>query len=392
MNMELLHRKLFAVGIIMMALTAALLLARLTRFPREVNAALLSEKGNIPTTGASPTPVVNSSPNWSGNISRADYDRDKDRYAAEAQGMGRTVGTGANDGWLWTKTRAALTTAAVLRDSTFNVDVNNAVVMLSGTVDNAAQKAEAEKIVKNVEGVKSVVSKIVVSAANGNSKKNVNRSGNKMNLFGFYEPGLLMAFFQNNISLGKPKSVIEWEWAKEMELKNSSTLKISIFRTTDLIYKSLSKDANRLIKSEQPVPVGTPDVPLNEAFGPDYEAYAKSDISAAAFKVEGSTKDFVSLNSGRVDWLWSLMPENEGNQEINLIINCQWKQKGGDKIIGPYQVFSDVIQTKVTKPYIKTTTIDISMLISGISGSTLFAIGGFFYNKVKKRREDKEFR
>lgn len=98
------------------------------------------------------------------NISREEYERDKASIGEEAKRLGRTIGTGANDGWLWTKTRALLTTADDLRDSTINVDVDNEVVTLTGTVANAAQKTKAGEVAKGVEGVKSVKNNLVVSA------------------------------------------------------------------------------------------------------------------------------------------------------------------------------------------------------------------------------------
>lgn len=99
------------------------------------------------------------------NISREEYERDKESFAEEARKLGRTIGSGANDGWLWTKTRGLLATADDLRDSTINVDVDNAVVTLSGTVASQAQKTRAEQIAKGVEGVKSVKTNLTVAPA-----------------------------------------------------------------------------------------------------------------------------------------------------------------------------------------------------------------------------------
>jgi osmotically-inducible protein OsmY len=97
------------------------------------------------------------------NLSREEYERDKESFAEDAKRLGRTIGTGANDGWLWTKTRALLATAEDLRDSTINVDVDNAVVTLSGTVATQAQKLRAAQVAKGVEGVKSVRNNLTVS-------------------------------------------------------------------------------------------------------------------------------------------------------------------------------------------------------------------------------------
>ena len=109
---------------------------------------------------------------------REEYERDKDRYQREAKESGRTVGTGLNDGWLWVKTRYELATADDLRDSTINVDVDNGVVTLTGTVASAAQKTKADQVVKSLEGVKAVKNLLKVvpntnsNAANKNSNSN----------------------------------------------------------------------------------------------------------------------------------------------------------------------------------------------------------------------------
>jgi len=101
-------------------------------------------------------------------MTRADYDRDKDRYTREAKDTGRTIGSGLNDGWIWVKTKFDLAAADDLRDSTINVDVDNDVVTLSGTVGNAGQKTQAETIAKSIEGVKSVKNILKVTASNTN--------------------------------------------------------------------------------------------------------------------------------------------------------------------------------------------------------------------------------
>lgn len=102
------------------------------------------------------------------NIDRAEYERDKDAWAEEARRLGRTIGTGVNDGWLWTKTRALLASEDELRDSTINVDVENAVVTLSGSVATNQQKMTAGRIAQGVEGVASVRNNLAVTA-NANS-------------------------------------------------------------------------------------------------------------------------------------------------------------------------------------------------------------------------------
>ena len=113
---------------------------------------------NVTVAAASPTP----SPRR--GLTREQYESDKDRYTREAKEAGRKIGSGINDGWLWVKTRFDLAAADDLRDSTINVDVDNDVVTLTGTVASAEQKARAEAIAKSVEGVKSVKNMLKVTA------------------------------------------------------------------------------------------------------------------------------------------------------------------------------------------------------------------------------------
>ena len=115
------------------------------------------------------TPVVNANTNTRRAPTREETERDKERYSREAKESGRTVGTGANDMWLWVKTRFDLAAADDLRDSTINVDVDKDVVTLTGTVANAAQKTKAETVAKAVEGVKGVRNQLKVSSGNANA-------------------------------------------------------------------------------------------------------------------------------------------------------------------------------------------------------------------------------
>jgi osmotically-inducible protein OsmY len=96
-------------------------------------------------------------------ITRQEYERNKESHTEEAKRLGRKIGAGANDGWLWTKTRAELANENDLRDATINVDVENGVVTLSGTVSNDAQRAKAEKAARGVEGARNVRNQLTIS-------------------------------------------------------------------------------------------------------------------------------------------------------------------------------------------------------------------------------------
>jgi BON domain len=135
---------------------------------------------NANATVANRNANENANANTNRALTREEYERDKERYQREAKQTGRTIGTGINDGWLWVKGRFELAAASDLRDSTINVDVDNGVVTLTGTVANAPQKAKAEQIVKSLDGVKAVKNMLKVSpSGNTNANANANRNANR---------------------------------------------------------------------------------------------------------------------------------------------------------------------------------------------------------------------
>jgi hypothetical protein len=106
---------------------------------------------------------------WDVDVNRGDFDKEKAKYEKRAKDSGSTIGSGANDLWIWTKTKAALAGADDLRDSTINVDVENDVVTLKGSVKDAAQKTKAEQTATAIEGVKSVRNQLTLATAGTNS-------------------------------------------------------------------------------------------------------------------------------------------------------------------------------------------------------------------------------
>ncbi len=81
-------------------------------------------------------------------------DRAGDKTANAAQKTGRAV----DDGWIKSKIYAQYMTEwnTVLDDSDIDIDVQNNMVTLNGTVKSAAAKAKAVSIAKGTDGVKGV--------------------------------------------------------------------------------------------------------------------------------------------------------------------------------------------------------------------------------------------
>lgn len=110
------------------------------------------------------------------SITRADYD--KNRADWERDRGTSTIGQGANDSWLWFKTRSAMLATNDLRESTINVDVNNDVITLKGTVANAEQKAKAETVAKGIDGNKGVKNELQIKANDSATNQAVNSTAN----------------------------------------------------------------------------------------------------------------------------------------------------------------------------------------------------------------------
>jgi hyperosmotically inducible periplasmic protein len=142
-------------------------------------------RANANTNANANMAVANANANANANTNtrraptRAEYEKNKESYSQEAKNLGRKIGKGLDDGWLWAKARFDLAAADDLRDSTINVDVDNAMLTLSGTVATAEQKAKAEKITKAVEGVKGVKNLLKVAPNTNTNAANTNANQKK---------------------------------------------------------------------------------------------------------------------------------------------------------------------------------------------------------------------
>jgi osmotically-inducible protein OsmY len=71
------------------------------------------------------------------------------------------------DPWITTKIQAKYFLDADVKGHRIDVDTNNGVVTLKGTVASAEHKSEAEQIAKQTEGVKRVINQLTVGATDG---------------------------------------------------------------------------------------------------------------------------------------------------------------------------------------------------------------------------------
>ncbi|MBA3711599.1 MAG: BON domain-containing protein [Pyrinomonadaceae bacterium] len=115
--------------------------------------------------GNSPGVVATTNANRMRNYNtRADYERDDRTYRDEVKTSGDSIGQSIEDGWIHFKTKTSLATVDDLRDSTINVDVNNGVITLRGSVASQAHVAAADKAAKAIDGQKGVKNQLKVAA------------------------------------------------------------------------------------------------------------------------------------------------------------------------------------------------------------------------------------
>nr|MBA4125124.1 BON domain-containing protein [Acidobacteriota bacterium] len=103
---------------------------------------------------------MSNSNRYTANMTRDEYDRNKADYDRDSAGS--TIGQGANDKWLWVKTKSALATTNELRDSTINVDVVNDVITLKGSVASKAESDKALSVARGIDGQKGVKNELKV--------------------------------------------------------------------------------------------------------------------------------------------------------------------------------------------------------------------------------------
>ena len=99
---------------------------------------------------------------------------------ARAKENRETIGDTLEDAWIHAKIVAKLIADSKTPERNINVDVVNNVVTLRGTVDTSEAKAEAGRIAKETEGVKSVVNQLkVVTTKPANTNKPANKAKSK---------------------------------------------------------------------------------------------------------------------------------------------------------------------------------------------------------------------
>ena len=83
--------------------------------------------------------------------------------ATKTKDLAATTGEAITDTWITTKVSAKFVDETLLNGSHINIDTDNHVVTLRGTVASAAAKSRAAAIASGTEGVTRVVNQLVVT-------------------------------------------------------------------------------------------------------------------------------------------------------------------------------------------------------------------------------------
>jgi hyperosmotically inducible periplasmic protein len=117
---------------------------------------------NLNANAATPAATATASPERTrGNYTEREAQEEREKAKASKETIGDTL----DDAWIHTKIVAKLIANSTTPERKINVDVVQNVVTLRGMVDSAEEKAAAEKIAKDTDGVTKVVNQLKVAPA-----------------------------------------------------------------------------------------------------------------------------------------------------------------------------------------------------------------------------------
>jgi osmotically-inducible protein OsmY len=132
------------------------------------NATVANSNNANKSANANSNANANKGATYNANISKEEWEKDKESFGQKAKEAGDKIGQGLEDGWLWAKTRGALLATSGLETTGINVDVNNGMIILRGTVPSQDQVKKADAVAKGVSGSKGVQNQLKVGACGGN--------------------------------------------------------------------------------------------------------------------------------------------------------------------------------------------------------------------------------
>lgn len=186
-------------------------------------------------------------------------------------------------------------------------------------------------------------------------------------------------------TLSSPLYVVAAEWPLRIETRRSSTIRVSLMRTADGLVPTVEIEGNTAALST-PVPVGTLDAGLRNAFGDEYEAYAIARLEGTSFDIELASPEVQSLAEPQVSWVWNIGSEAPGPQGIDGYIEVEWRPRDGRGSSEKRQIWSFHLDIEVLQPLFVRGQVNVLSLVSGVIGSGLSL--PWLYEAYNKRRTE----
>jgi hypothetical protein len=189
-----------------------------------------------------------------------------------------------------------------------------------------------------------------------------------------------------------PTAAVEVQWPKKMEIDHSDSVRVSLVRITEQTFVATVERPGHTVVAVPLSPIGTPSVPIEKVFGPEYKGFATAYLAGAAFDVEPLGTAYQPLDQPQVIWEWNIVPKKTDQQLINVSIEIQWKPLGSDGEIIQRRIWSSRLDIFVEKPLIATGQLNLFALISAFIGSGLSV--PWLYKSIgdirENQRKDKE--
>lgn len=161
---------------------------------------------------------------------------------------------------------------------------------------------------------------------------------------------------------------------------------------------STSPTANQTQVTTGVTPVGTPNVAIQQAFGPNYDTFAVAQLSGSAFDIAPKEPQKQPLNQpGQVKFTWAVLPKLAGKQILVLSVTGLWVPKSGgtskERPLGELAWYVPVEESALAPtPFFSPGEIHWSEIIMVVLGSALNVqwISGLVQEAQKKRKEKQE--
>jgi hypothetical protein len=180
---------------------------------------------------------------------------------------------------------------------------------------------------------------------------------------------------------------VDVEWPNRMAVDRSDSIRITLVSSGGPAPSIvIVTPGHTAIAVSVTPPAGTPGIPVEKAFGPEYRGYAVAHLVGSAFDVSPLTTESQSLDQPEIIWEWNVLPKKAGLQVVNVDIVVQWKPVSGGGEIIQRQIWRQQLRISVTEPLIAKGQLSLLTVVSGFLGSGL-SIPWLYEIIAAKRRQ-----